>query len=308
MPTRRVGLTLAGGSLALLLSVLLVSPPARRLVLHLQHGSVVETDRARTERLVIGTSPRLVADYYPPARGRGIDRPLLVLVHGSYPEGRRHLLPRTLAERLSRQGFPVIAVDLRGFGESEEPRAPLSEHLLFEEDVRAVARYALRTEIARPHRIVYVGHSLGAVVVLRAAQLSPRPAAVVGLGTPDMREIFESGDAASWRRFARERLLAMGHAADPSSVSAMERYLLALDPAAQRARGLAVPALLVFGEDELDGRPLPRWPAPHALRVIPDAGHIYTIRDGPFGLRFYDRRPVRALTGTIGRWAESWAS
>jgi pimeloyl-ACP methyl ester carboxylesterase len=305
MLSRRVWLTLAGGTLALVLTVLVLSEPTRRVLLHLQRGSAIATDRGpQPERLVIGTSPRLVADLYRAAPRPGRERPLIVLVHGSYAEGRRHLVPRTLGERLSREGFPVLALDLRGFGESESPPAPLAENLRFERDVREAARYALRTGIARPRRIVYVDHSLGAAVVLRAARLTPRPAAVVGLGTPAMREIFENGDADAWRRFAAERLLAMGHPVDTASVAAMERYLLELDPGI----GPAVPSLLVFGEEELEGGAPPRWGTSYALRVIPGAGHAYTIVPGPFGLRFYDRRPVRALTGTIERWAQSFAS
>ena len=301
-------LAAVGGTVAMVCALLLVSERTRRLVEHLDGASVIVAfDDPRPERLTIGAGPRLEADFYRPASAVPDGRPLIVLVHGSTPEGRRHPLYRTLAEQLSKEGFPVLAPDLRGFGASDPVPLPLSVHLRLEEDVRAVARYALEADLTRPHRIVYVGHSLGAAVVLRASRLDPVPAAVVALSPPAMREIYDAREGGSWRRFTSDRLMDMHLDLDDANISAMERYLLELDPETQRALSISVPALLVFGADERGARNPPGWPAPHEVHLVPGAGHEYTVERGPVGLRFFERKPVGALLSLIERWAETWA-
>lgn len=308
MNWRRGCLAAVGGTLALGTALFLVSERTRRLVEHLDGDSVIVLrDRARPENLTIPGVPRLSADLYPAAPGTPGRRPLLVLVHGSAPEGRRHPLCRTLAEQLSAEGFPVLALDLRGFGSSDPPKAPLSENLRFEEDVRAAAVYAIDRGLAQQGGIVYVGHSLGAAVVLRASRLDPPPAAVVALSIPASREIFGEQVDGSWRRFATERLEDMHWPADDASIAAMERYLLELDPEAQRVEGLPAPTLLVFGATERGATNPPRWDPPHEVLLIPGAGHDYTVERGPLSLRFYEREPMRAVVSAIERWAGTWA-
>ena len=93
-----------------------------------------------SERVVLVDSPLLVADYYP----GDDDQPLIILVHGSSKRGRRSALVRTLAQQLRDAGLPVLAVDLRGFGESEDPILPLRGDLGFEKDVILAAEFALK--------------------------------------------------------------------------------------------------------------------------------------------------------------------
>ena len=131
-------------------------------------------------RVVIRETPFLVGDYYPAES----DRPLVILVHGSTRAGRRAALVRALATTLAGRGVPVLALDLTGFGESENPAVPLSEAPRLELDVLEAAGYAVERGLTREGRYAYVGHSLGAGVVLAAGQLEPRPLCIVGLGTP----------------------------------------------------------------------------------------------------------------------------
>jgi pimeloyl-ACP methyl ester carboxylesterase len=79
---------------------------------------VVETKRV-SERVELETEDgvSLVADYYTP-RKKGTRAPAALLVHDA--DGDRTSLTK-VAERLHKQGFAVLAIDLRGHGESTTP-------------------------------------------------------------------------------------------------------------------------------------------------------------------------------------------
>ncbi|MGB5878430.1 MAG: alpha/beta fold hydrolase, partial [Thermoanaerobaculia bacterium] len=57
--------------------------------------------------------------YEPP--GVSPPHPAILLVHGSTLWGRRLALYPLLAEELARKGYLVLAIDLRGFGDSQTP-------------------------------------------------------------------------------------------------------------------------------------------------------------------------------------------
>jgi pimeloyl-ACP methyl ester carboxylesterase len=99
-----------------------------------------------------------------------------VFVHGSNPLGRRSPTSRLWIHALTKLRDAVLALDLRGFGASADPAIPWTD-VGFDEDLRAASRVAEERGWARPGEFVYVGHSLGAGVVLHAARLIPRPLA-----------------------------------------------------------------------------------------------------------------------------------
>lgn len=189
------------------------------------------------KRVVISKSPRLIADYYSASN----NRPFVILIHGSDPLGRRNTFCRLLASRLRTDGFSVLVLDLRGFGESDNPPLPLSQSFRFEDDVLLAVRYVLENALAKPGRFVFVGHSLGAGVVLRARRLQPKPAAVVAIGAPATQGLFEQGRE-NWRRlFAEERLKDMGITPDEQTLQVMGRYLVEMDPVNQLLCGALPP-------------------------------------------------------------------
>lgn len=234
--------------------------------------------REPSEVVVVPTAFRVEADFY-----AGRQKPLVVFVHGSRPEGRRSPSSRLMIDVLVQRGFPVLALDLRGFGSSEDPATPWTQ-VGFDDDVRAAARLAEERGWARSGEIIYFGHSLGAGVVLRAAALAPRPLAVVASGAPATRTYFEQGEAL---RFTRQRFASMGIEPDPHTFALLQRYLAAMDPTvALMSEGLPR-ALLIYGEHD---RALPhvRWGLPAAaerlsLQVVPRVGHGLGRRELPFG-------------------------
>jgi pimeloyl-ACP methyl ester carboxylesterase len=151
----------------------------RRLHQPVQDDGIV---RARTRDgwdLALGTRRPRAEERLPP----------VLLVHGL--SANRWTLDAgvervSLAAHLSRQGFRTFALDLRGHGDSRRrpPGAPdwTFDHYV-EEDVPA-ALDAIRRETGE-ERVLWVGHSLGAVTGLVACQLHPgRIAGVVAIAGP----------------------------------------------------------------------------------------------------------------------------
>jgi pimeloyl-ACP methyl ester carboxylesterase len=266
------------------------------------NGRSIARIEGRAETIVVSKTPRLVADYY-----AGSDsHPLVLVVPGSTPLGRRSGLCRLLAARLSRDGFPVLALDLRGFGGSSDPDLPLTPDFRFEDDVAAAARYARRHGLAPGGRIVYAGHSLGAGVILRAGRLAPRPEALVAMGAPATRAAFARGREAWRRRFARERFHAMRMTPDPASIEVMGDYLLGMDVIAQLSRRDLPPTLLIFGEKEGGTAYVRERVAGDSLpcdfEVVAGAPHSYHVVDGPWGFVLYDREMLGRLVSVIEGW------
>ena len=140
-------------------------------------------------------------------RWRGVGTPVLLL-HGL--ASTRHFWDLVVPDLT---GFPVVALDQRGHGDSGRPEGPY--------DGATVARDALiALDAVGLSRAVVVGHSWGASTALRLAATAPeRVLAVVaidgGLGS--------AMDAGTDRAAARERLTPPRHAMEPDQVAGMVR-------------------------------------------------------------------------------------
>jgi pimeloyl-ACP methyl ester carboxylesterase len=105
---------------------------------------------------------------------RGLDaRPAVVIVHG-LGDSLDSYVDR--ADVLARRGHTVLLVDLRAHGASEGRYTTLGGHE--REDVRA-AMDALRKDGRAGAGLILMGHSMGAVAVLRAAAGRPDVRAVI---------------------------------------------------------------------------------------------------------------------------------
>jgi pimeloyl-ACP methyl ester carboxylesterase len=135
----------------------------------------------RREVALAAGGVRLRGDLYE-ASGLG-PAPGIVLLHGSSVYGRRLPLYPALAYELSRAGYHVLAIDLRGFGESDDP-AVLDDAASwdFPADAIAAVDSLLRWAPVDSSRVYLMGHSFGAGAALAAAQRDARIAKVVMIG------------------------------------------------------------------------------------------------------------------------------
>ena len=109
----------------------------------------------------------IVADLYRPEHPDG--SPGLVLLHGASTYGRRLPLVTVLARQFQAKGYTVLAPDLRGFGEAEDPRDMHSPAAFdFARDVNAALDFLTSQTRVEASRLYVVGHSFGAGVALAA--------------------------------------------------------------------------------------------------------------------------------------------
>lgn len=211
----------------------------------------------------------------------------VVLVHG-FNGYRTKPKIRTLAEGLAR-GYPVLAFDLRGHGQSEGwcTGGELESH-----DVHAAVRFARSRGFAR---VVTVGASLGGIAVIRAAG-TPFPGgdadAVVAISTPSrwgasdtkavrrMTWIFTSpvGRRVVRRLFGTRIDLRWGNP----------------DPPIEAVTKIRAPILIVHGADDhffsvADAESLhERAPEPKRLLIIDRFGHAEDGFTEPFAAQLVD--------------------
>jgi alpha-beta hydrolase superfamily lysophospholipase len=199
-------------------------------------------------------------------------RAQVVFVHGLGEHRRaRPYLP--FYETLARNGYGVLAFDLRGHGVSEGPRLYARDFAVLENDVaRAIALAADEAE-GRP--VFVVGGSLGGLIALAAA-LEPHdslagviagaPALDAGGASPGLRRLLPLLAAVAPRLRLDPGLDVTGLAHDAGAVAAYlaDRHmqvgritpalaratLEGIERVMQRADDLTVPLLLMHGLDD----------------------------------------------------------
>lgn len=253
----------------------------------------------------ISSTPRLTADLYTVRSPR---RPLVIFAHGSVAAGRRDGTTRMISRRLQESGFPVLAVDLPGFGDSQTPSLPLAAGHFFADALVKSAEYAKATSLVGPEGFFYAGSSLGAMVALQAGSREPRPLGVVAIGAGDTAARYRRGGEDWKRRFASERLAAMRIRPDEASVKALGDHLVELDVVRQLEEARLPPVLLIYGERDsslpsvrsfLAGRE-----TAHRLQVIPDTPHSLYMKPLWEGLVLHNRETIDSILAAIRGWAE----
>lgn len=231
------------------------------------------------------------------ARGRAI------VVHGASTLGHRHPTARLLVRAFAELDHDVLAIDLRGYGESPAPRGPPTPSTFdFGRDVAAALRWWNEQRPEAPPPLL-AGHSLGAGAVLRADALGAPARGIVAAGAPFHEWLAEEEPGIVTRR-ARAQLGKMGLPATTARVRALEEALRAIDPARVPRRA---PRLLLYASEgrnvERSRRYSERHPRDRVL-LIEGVGHPLGARvDGPCEL--YRAQSLRQVRRGIEEWLRS---
>lgn len=229
-----------------------------------------------------------------------------VLVHGADPRGHANSTARLLGMVMHRLGHEVLAIELRGWGDSPPPLRPETpEAFDYGKDVAAALTWwnARAATGGRSTAPVLVGHSLGGGAVVRARARGVPARGSIAVGPPFHEALFAADPTLAERR-SRRQLRDMKLEPTPERVAALAKALLEIDPTRLPARG---PLLLVHGEHEDHS---------HARRLAGDrreveaitvagVGHDlgYLRRFGPCELSAADA-PAQ-LERAIGAWLQT---
>jgi pimeloyl-ACP methyl ester carboxylesterase len=120
-------------------------------------------------------------------------KPAILLLHGSTPQGRKLGLYRLLGRELANQGYVTLAIDQRGFGQSDDPPdVNRPESFDYVADVQHAISYLLSLPNVDPDQIYVVGHSFGGDVAMTAVTQESRINKLVIIG-PGRRFIERGG-------------------------------------------------------------------------------------------------------------------
>ncbi len=287
---------------------LTVGPPVKAL-LSIVAGSFRD-DRVYLDRMGETVSfqnrgLRLVGTLYRPD-GEG-QRPGVLLLHGSTPEGRKLGLYRMLARELAQRGYVVLSMDQRGFGESDDPpRTDQPESFGYTDDARRALDYLESVPSVDAGHLHVIGHSFGANVAIAAGIRDARVRRIVALEpTRRFRERVK-GELDYFRRRAMRDM----RLAQPILPEVFLSYIfpLLIDSHADYfSRQDHKPLLLVDGglESPEDRRFLrevyEKMAGRKAYITLADADHYANVANfGP--IVFYDRRVIRQLIQIIDDW------
>jgi pimeloyl-ACP methyl ester carboxylesterase len=240
--------------------------------------------------------------------GREFDpaRPVVVFVHGAQHD---HSVWGLQSRYLAHHGYSVLALDLPGHGRSSGP--PLAS-------IERMAQWLLGVlDAAGARRAHLLGHSMGSLVALEAAGISPdRAASLALIGTAFPMHVSEALLTAARDDEPRaiDMINAWSHANithTPScpgpgfSVQVQNRRLMqrqkpgtllvdfsacnAYERGAERARAVRCPVLFVLGERDL-------MTPPKAARALTDAvGHARIVQVAGSGHALMAERPDAVL-------------
>lgn len=252
----------------------------------------------------------LAGTLYTPPQSINPSYPGIVLLHGSTPVGRKLGLYRVLGRELANRGYIVLAIDLRGYGGSDDPPAvQQAASFAFVADVTHAVDYLATIEEIRPDQLFVVGHSFGGDVAISAAVAEPRLQKVVAIG-PGRRFNERGGtpEAPEFNYFRRREMRYMLlWEAIPAETFMAYRVLLPLENQLPYFTRVHQPLLLIDGAlESADDRAFMQKlytliSEPKAYVTLADADHyVNTANLGPVVI--YDQLAVEQLVQEIDRW------
>ena len=280
---------------------------ASSLIQALKNEPAVALQRTGERITFESQSVSIVGTLYGAGNG-ALAKPGILLLHGSTPQGRKLGMYRILGERLAEKGYVVLAIDQRGFGESDDPPdVSQAESFDFVADVKNGIAYLASMAGVDPDRIYVIGHSFGGDVAMTAAAEAARMRRLVVIG-PGRRFMERGGtsqapELAYFRR--REmRYMWLGQPI-PTDVYLAYRTKLPIENHLDYfAEADHVPVLLIDGEAEAPAdiqflqSAYEAMAGAKAYETLPEADHYANVAN--FGrLIVYDEQAVQELVQVI---------
>jgi pimeloyl-ACP methyl ester carboxylesterase len=237
--------------------------------------------------------------------------PGIVLLHGSTPAGRKLPLYMLLAKTLAYRHYAVLSIDLRGFGESDDPKLiDRADSWDVSRDVYRAVSYLRSLPFVDSSKIYLIGHSMGGSYAVAASMDHQRISKVVAIGPG--RRVYSRilSPVAPHQQYFHERfsldrklqhMLPIGVFLQVADSWKLENYLdyfsgnhhppiLLIDGALESKGDLSY--LSDFSE---------RISQPKLYVTIPNSDHYSnTMGIGPFIV--YDARAFGQLVDVIDRW------
>jgi pimeloyl-ACP methyl ester carboxylesterase len=200
----------------------------------------------------------------------------VIFVHGNREEGQAHLLYRRIAGNLAND-VSVLSIDMRGFGNSSSAGLETADRVLDRTgDIDAAVDYLKAAYGVEDSQVVLIGHSLGALQVLKAAQARTYRS-VISIGPGDFRVFL--ADEPARRSYATKLGAAMGIRV---AVQSIAEEGLEFVPKELFSPCPQSPVALVFGAFDLEeslrraeGEILEACPGTARSVTIPLSDHMY---------------------------------
>jgi pimeloyl-ACP methyl ester carboxylesterase len=245
--------------------------------------------------------------YQPQTEG---ERPAILLLHGSTPEGRKLGLYRKLGAELAGQGYVVLSIDQRGFGQSDDPATTeRPADFDFVADVSNAVAYLSSMAGVDAGRLYVVGHSFGGDVAVAAGIGEPRIAKIVAIGPGRrVKERYQYEQAYFQRRLTRYMRLPQNVSVDV--ITYIEDTLPLENHLDYFTQPDHKPLLLIDGmaESEADRRFLQQIcdviTEPKQCVTLAGADHYANVLNIG-SLVIYDQHVVQTLIETIDQWLKT---
>ncbi|HEX6385865.1 MAG TPA: alpha/beta fold hydrolase [Anaerolineae bacterium] len=277
------------------------------LVQAVQSKPAVTLDRAGETVAFLSQGLSIVGTVY--GAGNSTEaRPGVLLLHGSTPQGRKLGMYRILGQKLAERGYVVLAIDQRGFGESDDPPdVSRPESFDFVADAQNGITYLTSLAGVDSERLYVLGHSFGGDVAMTTTTQDARVGKLVVIG-PGRRFIERGGreNAPEFAYFKRREMRYMRlQQPIPTDVYLQYRPRLTIEShRAYFAEADHVPILLIDGELEAQEDQQFLQDAYEAMAgakaytTLANADHYANVANfGP--ALIYDEQAMEALVGVI---------
>ena len=138
--------------------------------------------------------------------GRGINKRIIIISHGSNPDGCKMFMYQELGERLEKKGYNVYLFDYTGFGSAPDPTDLKNAKCYhWKEDLEKAINKAMK--LYGEGEIILIGHSFGGSPTVAVGYEDERIDKVISIAPPRrMMELFFNNPSISGLGWVQQRM------------------------------------------------------------------------------------------------------